>query len=61
MLSAINREIIIRDQKVAESNLIETLLLNTMLPGLRPRLGQTVRAKESPDILTAIKRIKREL
>lgn len=61
MLSAINRQIITRDQKVAQSNLIDTMVLNTLLTGLEPRLGQTVRASYPPDILTAITRIKREL
>lgn len=61
MHSAIHKQTMTNDQKLAQSNLIETMVLNTLLTGLEPKIGQVVRSSYPPDILTAIMRIKREL
>lgn len=49
------------DQKAAQTNLIETMALNTLLTGLEPRLGQIIRAGNPRDLLEAHSRIRREL
>ncbi|KAJ8980873.1 hypothetical protein NQ317_001337 [Molorchus minor] len=49
------------EQKTAQSNLIETMTLNTLLTGLDPKLGSIIRASNPSTMLAAISRIKREL
>lgn len=48
-------------QKIAQSDLIDTMTLNTLLTGLDPRIGQIVRASNPRDLLEAHVRIRREL
>lgn len=49
------------DQKRAQTQLIDTMVLNTLLTGLDPRIGQVIRASNPKDILEAHARIRREL
>lgn len=50
-----------QDQKQAQTTLIDTMSLNTLLTGLEPRLGQIIRAGNPKDLLEAHVRIRREL
>lgn len=61
MHSAIQKQGLTFDQKQAQSDLIETMTLNTLLAGLEPRLGQIIRAGNPVDMLQATNRIRREL
>lgn len=62
MHSAIQKQYLLNsEQKEAQSCLIETMALNTLLTGLEPNLGKIVRAGNPPSILEAINRVKREL
>ena len=49
------------EEKSAQSNLIETMTLNTLLTGLEPKIGHIIRAGNPSNMLDAINRIKREL
>ena len=49
------------DQKIAQSSLIDTMALNTLLTGLEPKLGQLIRAGNPTNLLQAHSRIRREL
>lgn len=61
MHAAIQKQQLTAEQKVAQSNLIETMTLNTLLTGLDPKLSPIIRASNPQDMLQAISRIKREL
>ncbi|KAJ8914104.1 hypothetical protein NQ315_014300 [Exocentrus adspersus] len=61
MHSAVNKAGLTREQKTAQSQLIETMTLNTLLTGLEPRLAHIIRAGNSNSMLEALHRIKREL
>ncbi|KAL1516503.1 hypothetical protein ABEB36_000412 [Hypothenemus hampei] len=50
-----------KEQKDAQTTLIETMALNTLLTGLEPRLGQLIRARNPSTLLEAQTRILREL
>ncbi|KAL1493810.1 hypothetical protein ABEB36_009498 [Hypothenemus hampei] len=50
-----------KEQKDAQTTLIETMALNTLLTGLEPRLGQLIRAGNPSTLLEAQTRIRREL
>jgi hypothetical protein len=49
------------DQKIAQTTLIETMTLNTLLTGLEPKIGQLIRAGNPKMLLEAQTRIRREL
>lgn len=49
------------DQRQAQTTLIETMVLNTLLTSLEPRLGQLIRASNPTTLLEAQSRIRREL
>ena len=49
------------DQKIAQTTLIETMALNTLLTGLEPKIGQLIRAGNPKTLLEAQTRIRREL
>lgn len=61
MHASVQKSNLTPDQKDAQSQLIETMTLNTLLTGLEPRLGQIIRAGNPPDMLEASARIRREL
>lgn len=44
MHSYVQKSYLTRDQKMAQTDLIDTMSLNTLLTGLEPRLGQLIRA-----------------
>lgn len=50
-----------QDQKGAQSSLIDSMALNTLLVGLEPKLGQLIRAGNPSNLLEAHSRIRREL
>lgn len=49
------------DQKEAQSSLVESMALNTLLTGLEPRMGQIIRAGCPHSLLDAQSRIRREM
>lgn len=61
MQANINKSNQSNEQKKAQTDLIETMALNTLLTGLDPRIGQIVRASNPKDLLEAHQRIRREL
>lgn len=61
MFAAINKQLMTAEQKQAQTQLVETMVLNTLLTGLEPKLGQAIRAGNPLDMLSAINRIRREL
>ncbi|KAJ8911541.1 hypothetical protein NQ315_012794 [Exocentrus adspersus] len=61
MHSAVHKAGLTREQKTAQSQLIETMTLNTLLTGLEPRLAHIIRAGNPNSMLEALHRIKREL
>lgn len=61
MISVINKSYLSAGQKCAQSMLIQSMCLNTLLTGLEPKLGQLIRASNPTDMMTAISRVKREL
>ena len=61
MHSAVQKQSLTLEEKSAQSNLIETMTLNTLLTGLEPKIGHIIRAGNPSNMLDAINRIKREL
>ncbi|KAL1493546.1 hypothetical protein ABEB36_009250 [Hypothenemus hampei] len=61
MQSSITKQNLSRDQKLAQSDLIENMTLNTLLTGLEPKIGQIIRASSPNSIVDAVQRIKREM
>lgn len=61
MHASIQKQNLTIEQKKAQSDLIETMTLNTLLTGLEPKLGQIIRAGNPPNMLQATNRIRREL
>ncbi|KAJ8967814.1 hypothetical protein NQ317_004049 [Molorchus minor] len=61
MHASVQKTQLTAEQKTAQSNLIETMTLNTLLTGLDPKLGSIIRASNPSTMLAAISRIKREL
>lgn len=59
--SSIQKSGLNKDQKDAQTILIETMALNTLLTGLEPRLGQLIRASNPTSLVEAQNRIRREL
>lgn len=61
MHAAVQKQSLTLEEKTAQSDLIETMTLTTLLTGLEHKLGQIIRAGNPADMLDAINRIKREL
>lgn len=61
MHAAINKQNLTAKEKTAQISLIDSMVLNSLLTGVEPRIGQILRASDPDDIITAISRIKREL
>lgn len=61
LYASINKQTLTAEEKAAQTLLVESMALNTLLAGLDPKIGQIVRASNPPDILTATNRIRREL
>ncbi|KAL1488664.1 hypothetical protein ABEB36_014464 [Hypothenemus hampei] len=61
MQSSITKQNLSRDQKLAQSDLIENMTLNTLLTGLEPKIGQIIRASSPNSIVDAVQKIKREM
>lgn len=61
MYASVNKQAFTQAEKDAQTKIIETMTLNTLLTGLEPKIGQIVRASDPADILTATNRIRREL
>ncbi|KAJ8914643.1 hypothetical protein NQ315_015382 [Exocentrus adspersus] len=61
MLASVNKQPLSEPQKQAQMQLTESMVLNTLLTGLEPKIAQVVRASNPEDMLTAIARVKKEL
>lgn len=61
LLANIQKSGLSRQQKDAQTSLIETMALNALLTGLDFRLGQLIRASNPQTLLEAQSRIRREL
>lgn len=61
MHSYVQKSYLTRDQKMAQTDLIDTMSLNTLLTGLEPRLGQLIRASNPNSLVEAQNKIRREL
>ncbi|KAJ8977201.1 hypothetical protein NQ317_011212 [Molorchus minor] len=61
MHAAVQKQHITGGQKQARIQLTESMVLNTLLTGIDPKIGHVVRASDPQDILTAITRIRSEL
>ncbi|KAJ8982005.1 hypothetical protein NQ317_004092 [Molorchus minor] len=61
MHAAVQKQHITGGQKQAQIQITESMVLNTLLTGIDPKIGHVVRASDPQDILTAIARIRREL
>ncbi|XP_050310841.1 uncharacterized protein LOC126746579 [Anthonomus grandis grandis] len=61
MHSAVQKQNLTAPQKIAQTNLIDSMALNTLLTGLDPRIGHIVRASNPNNLLEAQARIRREL
>ncbi|XP_072395178.1 uncharacterized protein [Diabrotica undecimpunctata] len=61
MHASIQKSGLTQDQKTAQCTLIDSMVLNTLLTGLEPRLGQIIRATNPKDLIEASNRIRREL
>lgn len=61
MHAAVQKSNLSAEQKAAQTNLLDTMTLNTLLTGLEPRLGQLIRASNPSNMLEAYSRIRREL
>ncbi|KAJ8916943.1 hypothetical protein NQ315_013415 [Exocentrus adspersus] len=61
MLASVNKQPLSEPQKQVQMQLTESMVLNTLLTGLEPKIAQVVRASNPEDMLTAIARVKKEL
>lgn len=61
MHASVHKQRLTLAQKQAQLQLTEGMVLNTLLTGLEPKIGQIVRASDPVDMLTAISRVRREL
>lgn len=61
MHAAVQKSNLTAEQKAAQTSLLDTMTLNTLLTGLEPKLGQLIRASNPTNMIEASNRIKREL